>query len=510
MKKWVLMFLVLVAVPLLAQTNAPIRLAVVSESGNVKTTADVLTAQLSSNGKIQLLERDQIKKVYRELGLSAANRDDLKLGRMLEADGLLVLNVVRTPTGVNLKARLVAVKPGVVLTDLSFPWPLKDTTQWAKSVANHLKVFLPKLAVLAKDAIPISIVNFRAAISAIGEREAERELKLLTIQRLSQEQRLFVLERQGMQLLSREKALEPDESAFWDGSYLLDGVVDQSGYSPKTVTINARLTPPKGGVPLTFEVSGSRTNLTEVVNRLAARVNQQLNVQSTVGEWSAAEEADQYYQEAKWAMRWELYPEAQAAAETSWALGRHNPETARLRICAYSQSIPLQSPVSNHLPDTIFQKQILVLAIPDRHQFRLLIRAMDLFCQDAPYVLGGTNKPDPTGFLIGLQLVRRAAGLLESYYYAAELRANNREQLFDLRGKMRLMLSGGKYSRQNRVNIFFFLRISALHSRICLRYTGKDWIEAIIPSQTANDRIPSAISLAFSLKGFDAVNCHSN
>ena len=74
-----------------------------------------------------------------------------------------------------------------------------------------------------------------------------------------------------MQLLSEEKEFNSDESAFWDGSYLLDGIVDQNSYSQKTLTLNARLTPPRGGKPLSFEVSGSRTNLAEVINRTAHR-----------------------------------------------------------------------------------------------------------------------------------------------------------------------------------------------------------------------------------------------
>ena len=283
MKKWFWILLVLVAVVKLpAQTNAPVRLALIAESDETTTAADVLTAQLSANQNIHLLERDEIEKVYHEQGMSAANRDDLKLGRILGADGLLLLDIVRTPQATNLTARLIAVKPGVVLTDGSFPWPLKDSVQWAQSITTYLDTFLPKLSLLAKDAIPISIVNLRAAVSSVDEQQTEHDLKLLTIQRLSQERQLFVLERQKMQLLSEEKELKSDESAFWNGSYLLDGTVDQNGYSKETITINARLTPPKGGAPLSFEVSGSRTNLSEVINHLAAKVTELLNVNSTV------------------------------------------------------------------------------------------------------------------------------------------------------------------------------------------------------------------------------------
>jgi Ca2+-binding EF-hand superfamily protein len=338
-KKYLSIFVILIfALRLLAQSNGPVRLALIAETGEASAAADVLTAQLSSNPKIHLLERNEVEKVYREQSLSAGNKDYLKLGRILGADGLLLFNVVRTPQTTNFTARLIAVKPGVILTDGSFPWPLKDTLSWAESVAPYLNSFLPKLAVLVKDAIPVSVVNLRSAIQSAEAQETERQLKLLAIQRLSQERQFFVLERQRMQLLSEEKELKADESAFWNGSYLVEGVVDQNGYSRETVTINARLTPPKGGTPLVFEVSGSRTNFTDVINRLAAKVTELLKVNSAVKEWNAADEAAQYFDEAKWALKWGVLAEAQAAADSAWALGKQDEDCATVRIKAYVNS----------------------------------------------------------------------------------------------------------------------------------------------------------------------------
>ena len=95
-----------------AQSNEMARLALITESDDASAALDVLTAQLSDNKNLQLLERNEIEKVYREQGMSAANRDDLKLGRILGADGLLLLDVVRTPQATNLMARLIAVKLG--------------------------------------------------------------------------------------------------------------------------------------------------------------------------------------------------------------------------------------------------------------------------------------------------------------------------------------------------------------------------------------------------------------
>ena len=326
----------LLALNLGAQTNEPaVRLALVAETDEASAASDVLTVQLSGNPKLHLLERNEIEKAYREQGLSAANQDYLKLGRILGADGLLLFDIVRTKQATNLTARLLAVKPGVVLTDGSFPWPLKDTTSWAESVATYLNSFLPKLSVLVKDAIPISVVNLRSAVQSADAQETERQLKLLTIQRLSQEKQFFVLERQRMQLLSEEKELKADESAFWNGSYLLEGVVDQNGYSKDVITINARLTPSKGGAPLLMEVSGSRTNYAEVINRLAAKVTELLKVNSGVKEWNAIDEAAQYFEEAKWALRWRVFSEAQAAADSAWVLGKHDMDCATVQVEAY-------------------------------------------------------------------------------------------------------------------------------------------------------------------------------
>lgn len=75
-----------------AETNgSPVRVAIISEPDVSASMPDLLTAELSRRPDIQLLERAQIEKIYREQGLSAANQDFLKLGQILGADGLLLL-----------------------------------------------------------------------------------------------------------------------------------------------------------------------------------------------------------------------------------------------------------------------------------------------------------------------------------------------------------------------------------------------------------------------------------
>ena len=186
---FVAVFLVIIA-QLRAQSNAPARLALISETDQAASAVDILTAQFSNDPKIQLLERNQIDKAYREQGLSAASTDYLKLGQILGADGLLLLQTATEGTNQFLNVRLVAIKPGVVLAAEKFVWPVKDLTEWSVSFAGHLANYLPKLTVLVKDAIPISVVNLRSAVASGEAVETERELKLLTIQRLSRETQL--------------------------------------------------------------------------------------------------------------------------------------------------------------------------------------------------------------------------------------------------------------------------------------------------------------------------------
>jgi hypothetical protein len=158
------------------------------------------------------------------------------------ADGLLVLEPATEGTNRFLAFRLLAVKPGVVIDAARLSWPAKDLMPWSAWMARRLSPLFPKLAVLPKDAIPISVVNLRSALRSRAAEELERQLTLLTIERLSREQQVFVVERRQMQRLSAEKELhELDESAFWNGSYLLEGIVDRDGFVRETVNLSARL-----------------------------------------------------------------------------------------------------------------------------------------------------------------------------------------------------------------------------------------------------------------------------
>ena len=638
----------IVAARLLAQTNAPVRLALIAETGEVSVAADVLTAQLSGNPQIQLLERNEIEKVYREQGLSAANRDYIKLGQILGADGVILFQTsgkdtkpvprtrparedwlmmsnrwsaaplaeirqaaergdataqyylgrtcfdgsrgmkdegeglkwiqraadgglanaqgrlgwmydkgvgfrqdygmaakfyrqaaeqghamaqnnlgrlyqqglgvpqdmaeavrwyrksaeqgealgqanlewmyehgYQTQSGNELSEparsqangsqtylalRLVAVKPGVILVGEEFSWPITNLTEWAGSMAIRVESNLPKLTVLEKDAIPISVVNLRSAVQSTEAKETERQLKLLTIQRLSQERQFFVLERQRMQILSEEKERKADESAFWNGCYLLEGVLDPNGYSKDTITIAVQLTPPRGQTPLKFTSGGSRTNLAEVVNRLARQVAELLKVDAAIKDWKPAEEAQQYFAEAQWALKWQVYSEAQAAAESAWALGKQDQDCAMVRVKAYlaaadririekvsigRSAIEGNQPADRDWvirqiraiaaahPGAVFAlrpngiESVVIENSPDPQSLDAVIRALGLYREFSQTLPPGQSGAESSWFQLGTDVLTVAGQTLQHFYLVPRSQKSAGDKLAQLRESAR-------------------------------------------------------------------------
>ncbi|MEO7298747.1 MAG: CsgG/HfaB family protein [Verrucomicrobiota bacterium] len=253
---------------------APARLALIVENPLAASTADLLTVELSKHEQAQVLERDQIEKILREQKISAAGvteKDFLKLGQILGVDGLIFLDVLKEKTNSFLTMRLVAVKQGVVLDFLQTPSPIVDAIGWAEGTAKRVATFIPKLQVLAKDAVPISILNLRSAASSSEASQLERELTLLLVNRLMREREIFVLERRRLDALGSEKDLNKDESPFWGGSYLLEGIIDKEGFSREQVTISARVVPPNGGTAAQIELAGKRSDLPLLIDQLTKK-----------------------------------------------------------------------------------------------------------------------------------------------------------------------------------------------------------------------------------------------
>src|ERR1035437_2566729 len=123
-----------------------------------------------------------------------------------------------------------------------------------------------------------------------------------------------------------------------------------------------------------------------------------------------------------------MLPEAQAACEAAWALGKRTKEVAALRLRAYGGDILPEAVVGN----------IEIPAVPQPSSLRTAIRALRLFSEDHYLAATATNALDEEWFDLGLYTaLRPAAAVLDGYYHAAELRVGNEEELEELRGLAR-------------------------------------------------------------------------
>ncbi|MDR3458258.1 MAG: hypothetical protein P4N60_12485 [Verrucomicrobiae bacterium] len=421
-----LTFCVLTIVCVHAQTGSTaVQLAIISKSPETAAAADLLTAEFSKNERVHLVERAEIEKVIHEQQLSLNNLDRLKLGRLLGADGLIVLQSVAEGPNTFLNAQLVAVKPGVILTDERFERPVQDASTWSANMVGHLEPLLPKLRVLPQDAIPISVVNFHVGVRTTEAAELERQIFFLTVERLVREKRLFVLERKKMQALSEEKEMSSTEAEqFWNGKYLLDGAIDRNGFNPDMVTISARLIPP-GGNPVSIEASGSRKNCIEVVNQLADKVLTALKLDANLAAWNTTDEADKFFKEAQWNLAWKIFPQARQSAEAAWALGKHDTDCMNLRVRTFMP--PPDSGVIYFPPR---EK-------PGPEKIDDAIQAARLYQEFSRNLPPDEPKPDSNWYKLGLENLTIATRVLQQFNWSPKFYEPVADKLAELRAQAR-------------------------------------------------------------------------
>jgi hypothetical protein len=416
---------------------APVRLAILAPDPEISSAADLLTVGFSQQTNVTLLERAEIERVYREQALEASNKGYLKLGQILGADGLCLLETTRGNDRRLLSLRLVAVKPGVVVTEREYPWPVPAPADWGGQVAKQFETLLPKLRVLAPDAIPISVVNLRSSLRTAEAVSREQELTSLLVHRLMREPEVFVLERMRLSDVETENRLkQEEESGFWTGRYLVEGVLDRDGFDPKKITVNARLIPPQGGSPVPIDLSGPAADPAGIVEALVGKVLAVFKRQPSSRDWKPLAEADQYFQEATWALRWGMMREAQQASESAWALGRHTRETSLMRLNSYVNEDWCHS--TTRTPpggwDYFYANDHLY---PTRSLLQLARRATELFLEDTSQVVTNAAQPDGEWYDLGLKLLDHVGGLLEVFYNVAEARLGNEPELTELRAQAR-------------------------------------------------------------------------
>src|SRR5690349_8952662 len=130
---------------------AEVRLAMIPADPRCSVAAELLTVEFSrAEYGVAVLERAEVERIRREQNLTARSSADFaRLGQLLGAQGVLVLDVFEQKEATNLTAKLIAVQPGAALGFQSYAWPLKDLSQSPGVVGRQFAGLLPKLNVLA-------------------------------------------------------------------------------------------------------------------------------------------------------------------------------------------------------------------------------------------------------------------------------------------------------------------------------------------------------------------------
>jgi hypothetical protein len=413
-------------------TAAGLSLAILAEDDTASAPADLLTAELTSNPNLKLLERSELKRIIAEQKLTLSmSKDLLEAGRLAGADAILILDYSRAGStdqknSGSLALRLILVKQGVLLEARDFSWPPRDIAEWGAATAELLAPQFARAALPEGAAVKLSLLNLRSATDSREARLLDQELNALLLKRLARETNIFVLERQKLGATLLERELNSETSPFWRGSYLIDGTVNKLGYSTNQISLEGRITPPGSQTTNVVEVTGKPDELAAIINQFVGEILKIANQKSTAA-WDPAGEGSRYFKEAQWALRWGLLEAAESASDAAWALGKQDEATALLRVQAYSQAVDL-SWVRMRVP----QKRRLYYAVPpSRESLGHAITALSIFMEWSSRV-----SPEAVGkewLKAGNLALLNSSKLLYEFYYMPEARKGVGDELAELR-----------------------------------------------------------------------------
>ncbi|OGV70096.1 MAG: hypothetical protein A2283_14205 [Lentisphaerae bacterium RIFOXYA12_FULL_48_11] len=328
---FILSFLLSSAFTVIADnTNTSLRTAIVS-TPETRAEADLLTAELSSQPGLAILERDRIDTIIAEQKISAAgmsDRDGVRVGRLLKADLLILLKLEkRTGDKEFFRSRVVAVRPGFILQNISAPYPLKSPQQIISVIAQDIPRWNNKLS--SQKATIISMPKLKSSFRLAGTQATEATIHALLAERLSAEPGIFVAERQDTAILLPET--ESGQSASTLETVIVDGLIEQSPDTNMPIHLKLMLRR-KNGTSTPIEATGLSTNLVPIVDTAATHLIQAICGLVPAKRWNPQSESQYYANRAIWLNQTDSHEDAEIAADTAIYLGLDNPDIKKLKL----------------------------------------------------------------------------------------------------------------------------------------------------------------------------------
>ncbi len=304
-----------------------------------------LTAALSKQSSIELVEREDLGRVVEEKRLEGLKQSGVyqDANKLLGAQYLVWLDsrlVAVEGDGKHGKAkpvpvqsmRLIDCKSGSLFAWTDVPQSL-DLGQAAEWLAGKVVAETEKARAMATQ--KISLLGLRCETGSAEARILERELNVALGASLQMDSRSLVLERwQLNDLLFEKELVNPMDSPFWTGSTLVDGSVSQKG---NELSVRLRIRKAGDETGTIISCAGERDKIVALVSSLReAILGQPGSNKEPVASWGSEKEAQRYAAEGEWLLDHWMMQDGAQALETAWALGDHRRKTEMLRVKAYA------------------------------------------------------------------------------------------------------------------------------------------------------------------------------
>lgn len=209
-----------------ADQPSPQRWAILAADARSRPLTDLLTASLSSDQSLRLLERERIREVLDELRLSASGlveqNKTLRFGELLQADALVLVSTTEDQWSKKtlFRTRLIDTRTSIRLLDLVVA-PSEIENQM-DSITSELSGLRGKLSVPKNQLRLISISRIVSGEPGHHLRPLCRTLNILAASSFQRQADLVVLEREDLDRLVRESDLSGLELELRTATRLLE------------------------------------------------------------------------------------------------------------------------------------------------------------------------------------------------------------------------------------------------------------------------------------------------
>ena len=324
------------AATIVRELARPTKLAIVPLSPGVENAEALLSVQLSGLAGATVLERADVRRIAGERalieGFGRSPSENKRLGGLLGADALVVLQLNRQGESSILETRVVSVATGLVTSLQVTAWDATALESWVDTMVSQVVADGPRIFMGPGEAKLVAVVPLTASTTGPTARETERRLTLLLSAQLARLPGVFLVERRELDRLRVEA--DDTNRTLLASSRLISGsveVIEHDGRREAENTLNLKVETSAGGATNTVRKKGAAKDPVALVRSAAAEIAGLIAVTGG-GDWKPEAEAAAFFEKSREFSKRRLWGEAQVTAEAAWALGLQDDAVLRQRV----------------------------------------------------------------------------------------------------------------------------------------------------------------------------------